>query len=376
MIKVVPVFGTRPEAIKMAPVVKALQARPDEFETVVCVTGQHQEILYQVLQLFSIEPTHDLAIMSANQSLSDITSRTLTGLDPVLESESPDWVLVQGDTTTAMAASLAAFYRKIPVGHVEAGLRTDDKSQPFPEEINRRITGVIADLHFAPTRRAANNLLREGVSKSSVVVTGNPVIDAIQDVAARPYHPRGVLPDHVLANERRVLLVTAHRRENFGAGLEQICDAVASIARRFDDVEIVFPVHPNPHVAGTVYHRLADVPRVTLLEPLDYQPLVWLMKRSYLIITDSGGIQEEAPGLGVPVLVTRSTTERLEGVEAGSVRLVGTTQEEILKHAVALLTDPAAHAAMRRIENPYGDGKAGLRIAEAIVNVARQLDHA
>jgi UDP-N-acetylglucosamine 2-epimerase (non-hydrolysing) len=356
MIKVMTVFGTRPEAIKMAPVIRALNARPDVFECVVTVTGQHREMLDQVLKLFEIEPHHDLRVMTANQTLASMTSRVLERLDPILEQEAPDWVLVQGDTTTAMTASLGAFYRQIKVGHIEAGLRTHDKHQPFPEEINRRITSVMADLHFAPTEWAANNLRKEGHPDDRIVVTGNTVIDAIQTVAQMPFEPDGQFPAGLLTTDKRIILVTAHRRENFGEGIIQICAALRTLAEERDDIHIVYPVHLNPNIREPVYRELGNVPNITLLPPLDYQPLVWLMKQSYLIISDSGGIQEEAPGLGKPVLVLRETTERPEGVEAGTVTLVGANTERILGHASQLLDDQGSYAMMARADNPYGDG--------------------
>jgi UDP-N-acetylglucosamine 2-epimerase (non-hydrolysing) len=370
--KILTIFGTRPEAIKMAPVLKVLEAHPDRVESRVCVTAQHRQMLDQVLELFDIVPDHDLDLMTQDQSLAQVTAAVFTYLEPVLATERPDWVLVQGDTTTVMAASLLAFYHRIQVGHVEAGLRTRDKYRPFPEEINRRVAGVVADLHFAPTAWARDNLLHEGVDPETIYVTGNPVIDALLMVAARPYHPESG-PLAGLPWERRLILVTAHRRENFGRPLERICAALAGIAGRYpDDVHIVYPVHLNPHVQGPVYRLLGDVPNVTLLPPLDYLPLVHLMKRCTLVLTDSGGIQEEAPGLGVPVLVLREVTERPEGVEAGTVRLVGTRTEDILREASRLLDDPAAYQHMAHAVNPYGDGHAAEYIVEALLRVERR----
>lgn len=366
MITVLSIFGTRPEAIKMAPVVRELAAQPCLFRSVVCVTGQHRQMLDQVLSLFGIVPDYDLDLMVPGQTLAGITAGVLTGLDPVLAEVEPDWVLVQGDTTTAMAASLAAFYRKIPVGHVEAGLRTEDKFQPFPEEINRRITGVVADLHFAPTEWAADNLRREEVPEERIVVTGNTVIDAIQEVAARPYDPAGTPLAELTRLEKRLILVTAHRRENFGRGISEICAALRTLATERDDVHLVYPVHLNPNVWEPVHAALGDVPNVTLLPPLDYQPLVWLLRHCYLVISDSGGIQEEAPGLGKPVLVLRETTERPEGLAAGTVLLVGANRERILAAARRLLTDPIAYDEMSRARNPYGDGHAAARIADTL----------
>jgi UDP-N-acetylglucosamine 2-epimerase (non-hydrolysing) len=371
-LKVLTIFGTRPEAIKMAPVLKVLEAHPDRVESRVCVTAQHRQMLDQVLELFDIVPDHDLDLMTQDQTLAQVTAAVSTHLEPVLAAERPDWVLVQGDTTTVMAASLLAFYHRIQVGHVEAGLRTRDKYRPFPEELNRRVAGVVADLHFAPTAWARDNLLHEGVPPETIYVTGNPVIDALLMVAGRPYHPESG-PLAGLPWERRLILVTAHRRENFGRPLERICAALARIACRYpDDVHIVYPVHLNPHVQGPVYRLLGDVPNVTLLPPLDYLPLVHLMKRCTLVLTDSGGIQEEAPGLGVPVLVLREVTERPEGVDAGTVRLVGTRTEDILREASRLLDDPAAYQHMAHAVNPYGDGHAAEYIVEALLRVERR----
>jgi UDP-N-acetylglucosamine 2-epimerase (non-hydrolysing) len=364
VITVLSVFGTRPEAIKMAPVVRELAAHPDAFRSVVCVTGQHREMLDQVLSLFEIVPDYDLAVMTPGQTLAGVTTAVLTGLDRVLEEVRPDWVLVQGDTTTAMAASLGAFYRRIPVGHVEAGLRTDDKWQPFPEEINRRITGVIADLHFAPTAWSAGNLRREGVPEKRIVVTGNTVIDAIQWAAQLPFDPAGTPLADLPLGEKRLIVVTAHRRENFGQGIAEICAALRELAAR-DDVHIVYPVHLNPNVWEPVHAALGGVPNVTLLPPLEYRPLVWLLQQCHFVISDSGGIQEEAPGLGKPVLVLRETTERPEGVEAGTVRLVGACRERIVEWATRLLDDSIAYEQMARATNPYGDG----RSAEALISI-------
>jgi UDP-N-acetylglucosamine 2-epimerase (non-hydrolysing) len=367
VIKVLSVFGTRPEAVKMAPVVQALAARADLIESHVCVTAQHREMLDQVLQLFGIEPDFDLNVMAENQSPTQVAARVFEQIEPVLQRVRPDWVLVQGDTTTVMAASLAAFYGRCRVGHVEAGLRTHDKQQPFPEEVNRRVAGVVADLHFAPTEGARQNLLREGIADRTVLVTGNPVIDALQQVAAMPYDVANAPFPNIPAN-RRIVLVTAHRRENFGSGFEQICHAIRELAERYrDDVHFVYPVHPNPNVRIPANRLLCDVPGVTLIEPLDYLPLVQLMKRATLVLTDSGGIQEEAPGLGKPVLVLRDVTERPEAVAAGTVKLVGANRARIVHAAATLLDDATAYDAMARAVNPYGDGKAAPRIAEALL---------
>jgi len=366
-LKVLSIFGTRPEAIKLAPVIKALRARPSEFTSRVCVTGQHRELLDQVLRLFDIRPDHDLAVMQPDQSLFYSTSRILTELEPVLTKEKPDWVLVQGDTTTSFVASLAAFYLRIPVAHVEAGLRSCDLAQPFPEEANRRLADALATLHFAPTEGARQNLLAEGVPDSRIRVTGNTVIDALLDVAARPYdYARGPLAALPL-DSRRVILVTAHRRESFGEPLRTLCQAIRTLAERYPDAHIVYPVHLNPNVQQPVRELLAGQPNISLLEPLDYEPFVHLMKRSTLILTDSGGVQEEAPSLGVPVLVMRDVTERPEGVAAGGARVVGTDTSAIVAAASELLDSPAAHARMSKARNPYGDGKASERILSTLL---------
>lgn len=373
--KIMVVFGTRPEAIKMAPLVKGLQAQSLAIETVVCVTAQHREMLDQVLQLFEIVPEHDLNIMKPGQDLFDITGNILNGLKPVLAKEKPDWVLVHGDTTTTLATSLAAYYSQVRVGHVEAGLRTGNKLAPFPEEMNRRLTGAIADLHFAPTPVAQANLLREGVASGAIHVTGNTVIDALlavvhklrhDDVAQKSLQERFAFLDAT----KRLILVTGHRRENFGEGFQNICQALADIASEHPHVEVLYPVHLNPNVRKPVQEILAarQLSNVHLIDPVDYLPFVYLMDRSHLIITDSGGVQEEAPSLGKPVLVMRDTTERPEAVEAGTVRLVGTERSKIVEEARRLLNDGDAYAAMTRAHNPYGDGKAVSRIIEIMLN--------
>ncbi len=373
-IRVLSIFGTRPEAVKMAPVVWALAHTPG-ITAQVCVTAQHRQMLDQVLNLFDIVPDVDLDLMRPDQTLAGLTAAIFTHLDPVLARLKPDWILVQGDTTTVMAAALAAFYRRIHVGHVEAGLRTADKWQPFPEEINRRVASVVADLHFAPTEQSRQNLLCEGVPAESVLVTGNPVIDALQTVAALPPTPEinalldtiG-LPRQAEVGTPRLILVTAHRRENFGQPIENICAALRELAETYGNtLRIVYPVHLNPNIQEPVYRLLTGVPNIFLLPPLDYQPMVHLMKRATLVLTDSGGLQEEAPGLGAPVLVLREVTERPEGVQAGTVRLVGTDTKQIVHAARRLLDDPAAHAAMAQAINPYGDGKAAGRIVKAIL---------
>ncbi|QGN35960.1 non-hydrolyzing UDP-N-acetylglucosamine 2-epimerase [Klebsiella oxytoca] len=370
--KVLTVFGTRPEAIKMAPLVHAL-AKDPHFEAKVCVTAQHREMLDQVLKLFSIVPDYDLNIMQPGQGLTEITCRILEGLKPVLESFKPDVVLVHGDTTTTMAASLAAFYQRIPVGHVEAGLRTGDLSSPWPEEGNRTLTGHLAAYHFAPTETSRQNLLRENIDDKRITVTGNTVIDALFWVRDR------VLSDEALRNEltqrypflvssKKMILVTGHRRESFGRGFEQICQALAEIAANNPDVQIVYPVHLNPNVSEPVNRILGHIDNVILIEPQDYLPFVWLMNRAWLILTDSGGIQEEAPSLGKPVLVMREMTERPEAVSAGTVCLVGTDSQRIVNEVTRLLHDESAYQAMSRAHNPYGDGQACHRILSALKN--------
>jgi UDP-N-acetylglucosamine 2-epimerase (non-hydrolysing) len=373
MLNILLVFGTRPEAIKLAPLALALQARPDEARCRVCVTAQHREMLDQVLHFFKIRPDIDLNLMQPGQSLSELNARILLGMQQVLEAEKPDWVIVQGDTTTSMAASLAAFYQRIPVGHVEAGLRTDQKFSPFPEEINRRITSVIADLHFAPTEQNRDALLREGHPADRIHVTGNTVIDAL--LWARD-QVGSVLPP-ALANaladlgHRRMVLVTGHRRESFGAGFEHICQALRALGLRYPDTLFVYPVHLNPQVREPVHRILADLPNFRLIAPAAYPEFVWLMNRADLILTDSGGVQEEAPSLGKPVLVLRDTTERREGIDAGTALLVGTSTEAILREASRLLDDPNAHRAMAQRRNPYGDGHAAERIAQLLLTAAR-----
>ncbi len=367
MTKVLTVFGTRPEAIKLAPVLVELAKHQNEVVSKICVTAQHREMLDPFLKIFEIKPDYDLNIMRPNQSLFEVTTRALTGLKDVLETERPDIVLVQGDTTTAFAAALAAFYCKIPVGHVEAGLRTLDKYRPFPEEINRRLISHLADLHFAPTARAKENLLAEGIDISSIFVTGNTVIDALFMILDRT-KPQDPLQDLELDPNKRLILVTAHRRENFGEGLVNICRALKKIVRQAPDVEIVYPVHLNPNVRSTAEKFLRGVKRVHLIEPLDYIAFVHLMKRAYLILTDSGGIQEEAPSLGKPVLVLRETTERPEAIEAGVAKLVGTKTENIVEATLQLLQDTQEYKKMASAQNPFGDGMAAKRIVHILLN--------
>ncbi|MEO8215485.1 MAG: UDP-N-acetylglucosamine 2-epimerase (non-hydrolyzing) [Acidobacteriota bacterium] len=380
MKKVLFVFGTRPEAIKMAPVIRKLTDEPGQFQVRICVTGQHRQMLDQVLRLFEIRPDVDLKIMTRNQGLSEIASAALAGVSATLSDEKPDLVLVQGDTTTTLAAALASFYARIPLGHIEAGLRTGNRFAPWPEEVNRVLTTQVADLHFAPTELSRENLLREGIVPERIHVTGNTVIDALlQTVIYIDEHPE---VQEELAKQfqwldpaRRLILVTGHRRENFGEGFESICAALDRIARENEDVEIVYPVHLNPNVQEPVRRILGSGSarrggRIHLIEPVDYLPIVSLMRRCAFILTDSGGIQEEAPSLGKPVLVMRQTTERPEAVTAGTVRLVGTDVETIVEEAGRLLNEDGHYLAMSQAHNPYGDGKASERIAD----VLRRLD--
>jgi len=368
-LKVLSIFGTRPEAVKMAPVVERL-ARTPGVQSLVCVTAQHRQMLDQVLSLFDITPDVDLDVMRPDQSLAELSAALFHAIDPVLRDLSPDWVLIQGDTTTVMVASLLAYYHRIHVGHVEAGLRTGDKWQPFPEEINRRVASVVADLHFAPTDWARDNLLREGVPAEHVIVTGNPVIDALQAIAARPYDlARGPLAGIPL--DRTLVLVTAHRRENFGAPLERIFQALRQLATGYGDrLHLVYPVHLNPNVLGPAHQLLDDVPNIHLIAPLDYLPMVHLMKRARLVLTDSGGLQEEAPALGVPVLVLREVTERPEALQAGTARLVGSDPQRILLETRRLLDDDQAHQSMAHAVNPFGDGHAAERIVASLLRAA------
>jgi UDP-N-acetylglucosamine 2-epimerase (non-hydrolysing) len=362
------VFGTRPEAIKLAPIVTELQNPVYGITPRVCVTAQHREMLDQVLKLFSITVHHDLNIMQKGQSLEDVTTRVIQGMKRVFEGEKPRMVVVQGDTTTTFATALAAFYQNIPVAHVEAGLRTWNKRSPFPEEVNRVLATHLADLHFAPTQQSRKNLLREGIDRKLVMVTGNTVIDALFHVM------KDVRKDHrsfesrfsAIDFSRRLILVTGHRRENFGPGFQDICEALRTIATTEADVEIVYPVHLNPNVQAPVREILSDLSNIHLLEPLEYRPFLFLMDRSYLILTDSGGVQEEAPSLGKPVLVMRNHTERPEAVRAGTVRLVGTDKQKIVRETRRLLHDRRIYAKMSRAHNPYGDGKSSARIAKAI----------
>ena len=368
MIKVMTVFGTRPEAIKMAPVVLELQKHTDRIQTIVAVTAQHRQMLDQVLDLFQITPDYDLDIMSQGQTLYDITTKSLMGLKDVLAKEKPDLVLVHGDTTTTFAGALASYYQQVPVGHVEAGLRTGDIYSPFPEEMNRKLTGAIAAIHFAPTATAKANLLKENVNPSHIYVTGNTVIDALMMTVAGDYDFGDDLKD-VDFHNHRVILLTTHRRENLGEPMRHIYKALRRIIEEIPDTEIVFPVHRNPLVRKVVEEELAGVDRIHLIDPMEYEPFANLMSLSSLVLTDSGGIQEEAPSLGKPVLVLRNTTERPEAVEAGTVRLIGTDKDVVYAETKRLLTDQAAYDAMSNAVNPYGDGKASQRIVQAILHV-------
>jgi len=373
--KVLLVFGTRPEAIKMAPLVKAFENEPT-IESKVCVTAQHREMLDQVLDMFEIKPDYDLNIMKPGQDLFDVTSNVLLGLKDILNEFSPDIALVHGDTTTTSSASLAAFYNKIKVGHVEAGLRTGDIYSPWPEEANRQITGVLANYHFAPTTTSQNNLLKENKNPNDIVVTGNTVIDALflaldkieKDEALKAKIIDSINSQYKLQDNKKIILVTGHRRENFGDGFINICEALKTIALNNPDIDVVYPVHLNPNVQKPVKEILSDTPNVYLINPLQYEQFIYMMNRSYFIITDSGGVQEEAPSLGKPVLVMRDTTERPEAVEAGTVKLVGTSREAIFKEAQKLLDDIDEYNAMSKAHNPYGDGKA----CERIVNFVKE----
>ena len=374
-IKVMTVFGTRPEAIKMAPVVLELQKHPDTIIPVVAVTAQHRDMLDQVLSLFKIKPDYDLDIMAAQQTLFDITSRSMLGLDKVLQKEKPDIVLVHGDTTTTFAGALAAYYHQISVGHVEAGLRTHNKYSPFPEEMNRKLTGSIADLHFAPTDTSKVNLLEESVNEEGIFVTGNTVIDALHKTVRDDFVFDSELLQNIDYGGKRVILVTTHRRENLGEPMRQVYKALRKLVDEFADVEVVFPVHKNPKVREVVSQELGGLDKVHLIDPLDYEPFANLMHRSHLILTDSGGVQEEAPALGKPVLVLRDTTERPEAVAAGTVKLIGTDKDVVYNEAKLLLTDEAEYKKMAEASNPYGDGKASARIIQAILYHYGIADH-
>lgn len=365
-IKILSIFGTRPEAVKMAPLVKELQSR-EEIESIVCVTAQHREMLDQVLEVFNIKPDYDLNIMKEKQSLSGITARVLQGLEEVLTNVKPDMILVHGDTTTTFAGSLAAYYNKIQIGHVEAGLRTFDKYFPFPEEINRKLTGVMADIHFAPTQTSKNNLLNEGIRAEDIFITGNTAIDAMASTVNKNY--RFVTPElnNIDFKSKKVIMVTAHRRENWGKPLNNICRALGKVAKKYEDVEIVYLVHMNPVVRETAFDVLGDTNGVHLLPALNIVEAHNLMDRCYMVLTDSGGIQEEGPHLGKPVLVMRDVTERPEAVEAGTVKVVGTDMDNIYNEASRLIEDKAFYTTMANAVNPYGDGSASSKIADAIL---------
>ncbi len=366
-IKVMTIFGTRPEAIKMAPVVLELQRHPEKIQPIVAVTAQHREMLDQVLQLFHIRPDYDLNIMSPSQTLFDITSRALLGLKEAIGDAKPDIVLVHGDTTTTFVGALAAFYHQVPVAHVEAGLRTGNKYSPYPEEMNRKLTGALTDLHFPPTSTSRQNLLNEGVAGQNIFVTGNTVIDALLSTVSDEY----VFPPQLAALNQttgRLILVTTHRRENLGEPMRQVYQALRAIVQEFPDVRAIFPVHRNPQVQQVVQQELGDAPRVHLIDPLDYQPFANLMNQAHIILTDSGGIQEEAPSLGKPVLVLRDTTERPEAIDAGTVKLIGTSRERVYQELKLLLTDAGEYSRMAEATNPYGDGQAASRIVECLLH--------
>lgn len=368
MLKILTVFGTRPEVIKMAPVIRELQKYPDKLHCCVCTTAQHREMINPLLKLFSLEPDYDLNIMQKNQSLEQITNLVLAEFGNILRKEKPDYLLVQGDTTTAMAASLAAFYQKVKIGHIEAGLRTYNKFHPYPEEVNRKIIDSVSDLYFAHTEKAKQNLLNEGILSEVIEVTGNTVIDALLDIANKQYNFNNSIFNNISFNEKKIILITAHRRESFGAPLRNICSAIKEIAETFSsEISIVYPVHLNPNVQESVNSTLKKIRNVFLIPPLEYLDFVHLMKKSYFILTDSGGIQEEAPSLGKPVLVLRKTTERPEAVEAGTVEIVGTQTKRIVERATALLQDKRLYERMSRVINPYGDGKASERIVQKLL---------
>ena len=366
-LKVMTVFGTRPEAIKMCPLVLEMRKHPDEIEPLVAITAQHREMLDQVLHLFGITPDYDLNIMSAGQTLYDVTEKALRGLQKVLEEAKPDLVLVHGDTTTTFAGALAAFYAQIPVGHVEAGLRTGNKYSPFPEEMNRKLTGALADYHFAPTATSKANLLRENVPEAKIVVTGNTVIDALKTTVKKDYRFDDDALHEVLDSGKRLILMTTHRRENLGEPMRHVYKALCEVLRTHPGVEAIFPVHKNPKVRQIVDEELGHLPQVHLIEPLDYEPFANLMARVDIVLTDSGGIQEEAPALGKPVLVLRDTTERPEAVSAGTVKLIGTAYEDVLRETNLLLDDAAHYLRMAEAVNPYGDGEACARIVNRIL---------
>jgi len=363
--KIAAVFGTRPEAIKVIPVILELAKYPQQFKSLVVVTAQHRSMLDQVLDLFKIRPDYDLDIMEEDQGLVEISRRAIEGLDRVISEIQPDLVLVHGDTTTTFIAALSAYYHRLPIAHLEAGLRTYDKYNPYPEELNRHLVAVLSDLHFAPTTTSRENLLKEGIHEESIFVTGNTVIDALLAVAKMEYQFEDE-PLNRLNPRNRLILVTAHRRENWGSPLESICKGLKDLVHLYEDIEIVYPVHLNPNVQEVVGRLLSGVERIHLASPLDYQPFVKLMDRSYLVLTDSGGIQEEAPSLGKPVLVLRKVTERPEAVRVGTVKVIGTAREEVVSHTSLLLDDKKEYDRMAKAVNPYGDGKASTRVVEAL----------
>ena len=367
-IKLMTVFGTRPEAIKMCPLVLEMQKYPDFIEPIVAVTAQHREMLDQVLQLFAIKPDYDLNIMTAGQTLYDVTGRALAGLKDVLAEAQPDMVLVHGDTTTTFVGALASYYAQIPVGHVEAGLRTGNKFSPYPEEMNRKLTGAIADIHFAPTSTSKNNLLKENIDPAAIVVTGNTVIDALQTTVKADYRFTDSGLQKALAGGKRLILVTTHRRENLGEPMRHVYQALRKVLENHPDVEAIFPVHKNPKVREIVDEELGKLAQVHLIEPLDYEPFANLMAKVDIVLTDSGGIQEEAPALGKPVLVLRDTTERPEAVDAGTVKLVGTAYDDVLRETSLLLDDSKYYQSMAEAANPYGDGRACERIIRKILH--------
>jgi len=373
MKKIICIFGTRPEAIKMAPVLKELQKKKDLFKTVVVVTAQHRQMLDQVLRLFNLQSDYDLNIMQESQTPYHVTTSSLSRLEKVINRENPDFILVQGDTTTTFAAALAAFYQKVPVGHIEAGLRSYDRFNPYPEEVNRLLTDALCDLHFAPTPTAKRNLLKENIKKESIFVTGNTVIDALYLALKKPHRFRNSVLKRIDFNKKRIILLTAHRRENWGIPLENICLSIKKLIHKYDDLEIVYPVHLNPKVKNVVYKILKNFPRIHLIKPLDYLDFINLMNKCFLVLTDSGGLQEEAPSLGKPVLVLREVTERTEGVKAGTVRIVGLSKERIFKETCKLLDNKRVYNRMATAVNPYGDGKASQRIVSALLGKKGQV---
>jgi UDP-N-acetylglucosamine 2-epimerase (non-hydrolysing) len=366
--KIAVVFGTRPDTIKMAPIILELQKFPEQFEVVTIATAQHRQMLDQVLVVFNIKSSYDLDIMAPKQTLASLTAKIITGLDEIFAKEKPDMVLVQGDTSTTCIGSLAAFYHQIPVGHIEAGLRTNEKANPFPEEINRRITGVISDLHFAPTETAKHSLLKENVNPSTIFVTGNTVVDALEYTVRENYKFAVPILDTIVNKGKKIVLITMHRRENWGLPMEGACKAIRRLALKYPDLEFLFPVHMNPIVREVVYPILQDLPNISLIEPLDYLDFVNIMAKSYLIFTDSGGVQEEGPHFGIPILVLRSVTERPDAVNFGTVKLVGLDEENIFNTAVQLIDNKVAYAKMANAVNPYGDGLSAVRTIKIIKN--------